>query len=162
MYKYLDKNIILPKVEVGKTIGFLEILDDYGSKVDIAKIAADLLLDLDDVLPVVDTAEMFNFIKVEDGDLTLTKNGLEFVTQGIRGRKKIINNCLNNTTVFQIINKEINKDEEKSMDKEELLSILRTLLPDTEVENAFRIILEWGRHGLLLRYDSEDSQVRMI
>ena len=48
------------------------------------------------------------------------------------------------------------------MDKEELLSILRTLLPDTEVENAFRIILEWGRHGLVLRYDSEDSQVRLI
>ena len=62
----MDKNIILPKVEVGRTIGFLEILDDYGNKVDIAKIAADLLLDLDDVLPVVDTAEMFNFIKVED------------------------------------------------------------------------------------------------
>ena len=105
---------------------------------------------------------MFNFVKVEDGDLILTKSGLEFVTQGIRGRKQIINDCLNNTTVFQIINKEINKDEEKSMDKEELLSILRTLLPDTEVENAFRIILEWGRHGLVLRYDSEDSQVRLI
>jgi len=129
----LDKNIILPKVEVGKTIGFLEILDDYGSKVDIAKIAADLLLDLDDVLPVVDTAEMFNFIKVEDGDLTLTKSGLEFVTQGIRGRKKIINNCLNNTTVFQIINKEINKDKEKSMDKEELLSILRLMCEENQL-----------------------------
>ena len=46
--------------------------------------------DLDDILPVIDTSEILGFAVVEEGDVILSKKGLQFVSQGIRGRKKII------------------------------------------------------------------------
>ena len=152
-------DLVIPKVEVGRVMGLLEVLDDYGGKVDLAKVAADLLLDLDDILPVVDTAELVGFAKVEDGDVILTKKGFQFVSQGIRGRKKIIQERLKGLDLFKMIDREIKSSEEGNLEKEELFSFLRTLVPEQEVDRLFKLIVEWGRHGLMLRYDSEDGKV---
>ena len=155
-------DLVIPKVEVGRVMGLLEVLDDYGGKVDLAKVAADLLLDLDDILPVVDTAELVGFAKVEDGDVILTKKGFQFVSQGIRGRKKIIQERLKGLDLFKMIDREIKSSEEGNLEKEELFSFLRTLVPEQEVDRLFKLIVEWGRHGLMLRYDSEDGKVRSL
>lgn len=155
-------DLVIPKSEVGRVMGLLEVLDDYGGRIDIAKVAADLLFDLDDILPVVDTAELLAFAKVVDGDVMLTKRGFQFVSQGIRGRKKIIQDRLKGLDLFKMINKEIRSSEDGTLEKEELFSFLRTLVPEKEVERLFKVIVEWGRHGLMLRYDSEDEKVRLI
>ena len=143
-------------------MGLLEVLEDYGGKVDLAKVAADLLLDLDDILPVVDTSELIGFAEVSDGDVILTKKGYQFVTQGIRGRKKIIQERLKGLALFKMIEREIKNSEDNNLEKEELISFLRTLVPEQEVDRLFRVIVEWGRHGLMLRYDSEDGKVRSL
>jgi NitT/TauT family transport system ATP-binding protein len=71
-------------------IGLLEVLEDFKGRVDVAKVADDLILELDDLLPVVDAAELLSFIKVDSGDLILTETGREFLLKGPKARKKLL------------------------------------------------------------------------
>ncbi|MFN3621995.1 MAG: AAA-associated domain-containing protein, partial [Nitrososphaerales archaeon] len=69
-------------------IGLLEVLEDFRGRVDAAKVADDLMLELRDLLPAVDAAELLGFLKVDSGDLILTNEGKKFLSKGSSGRKK--------------------------------------------------------------------------
>ncbi len=67
-------------------IGLLEVLEDFKGRVDIAKVADDLMLELDDLLPAVDAAELLVFLKIDSGDLILIEEGKKFLSKGSGGK----------------------------------------------------------------------------
>jgi NitT/TauT family transport system ATP-binding protein len=81
----------IPRTHLSVVAGLLEILEDYEGKVDAAKIADELMLELDDILPVIEAAGMLGFIKVDSGDLILTEKGREYLAGNSTQRKKILN-----------------------------------------------------------------------
>ena len=92
--------LALPRAHVGQMIGLLEVLEDFKGRVDVAKVADDLILELDDLLPAVDAAELLTFIKVDSGDLILTETGREFLSKGPKARKKLLNKYVANLDSF--------------------------------------------------------------
>ena len=60
-----------------------------GGQVDLPDIAAELNLEIDDLLPLVDAAAMLDFVRVAGGDLTLTPIGMECTTADIQHSKQI-------------------------------------------------------------------------
>jgi NitT/TauT family transport system ATP-binding protein len=151
----------IPRVHYSHLIGFLEALEDLGGKVDAAKIADELSLELDDLLPVIEVAELLGFLKVESGDILLTEEGLKFLSDGIRGRKKYIGERLLKLDLFKKLIEFINKKEDKAITKEELLNFLAEEIHEIDSEVASKWIIEWGRHGLLLRYSSKENKIEL-
>lgn len=151
----------IPKVHYSHLVGLLEVLDDFGGKVDAAKIADELSLELDDLLPVIEVAELLGFLKVESGDVLLTDEGLKFLSDGIRGRKKYLGERLLKLDLFKKLIELINKKEDKSITKEELSNFLAEELHEIDSETAFKWIIEWGRQGLLLRYNSKENKIEL-
>ncbi|HEX2822596.1 MAG TPA: AAA-associated domain-containing protein [Streptosporangiaceae bacterium] len=62
----------LPRASVGELAGLLEILDKRGGRDDLPKLAQHLTFEVDDLLPLVDAAEMLGFATVADADIELT------------------------------------------------------------------------------------------
>ncbi|MEM3539005.1 MAG: AAA-associated domain-containing protein [Nitrososphaerales archaeon] len=153
--------MFIPKVHYSHLVGLLEVLDDFSGKVDAAKIADELNLELDDLLPVIEVAEILGFLKVESGDVSLTDDGLNFLSDGIRGRKKILRERLLKLDIFKKLIDLINKKEDRVITKEELLNFLAEEIHDIDNEVAFKWIIEWGRHGLLIRYDSRKNEIEL-
>jgi len=141
-------------------IGLLEVLEDFRGRVDAAKVADDLMLELRDLLPAVDAAELLGFLKVDSGDLILTEEGKKFLSKGSSGRKKLLSHLVADLGVFKAVIDYV-KSHNGEVTKDDLLNFLRVEMPDVDVESTFYWIVEWGRHSLLLRYDSSTGKIKI-
>jgi len=140
--------------------GLLEIVEDYQGKVDAAKIADELMLELDDILPAIEAAEMLGFIKVDSGDLILTDKGKEYLAANSMQRKKILHQLLSKIGLFQWLIEQLKK-RGNEMSKDELIALLEGEMPDVDATKLIKWIIEWGRHALILRYDSNSQTIRL-
>ena len=150
----------IPRTHLSIVAGLLEILEDYQGKVDAAKIADELMLELDDMLPAIEAAEMLGFIKVDSGDLILTDKGKEYLAGNSTQRKKILNQTLSRTSLFKWLIEQL-KNRGDAMSKEELIALLEEKMPDVDAAKLVKWIIEWGRHALILRYDSNSQTIRL-
>src|SRR5580692_7213802 len=80
---------MLPHARPGGVAGLLELLLDKGGRDDIYRLADDLSFEIDDLLPIVDAAQLLGFLKVEEGDAAITPSGTEFANSEILRQKEL-------------------------------------------------------------------------
>ncbi len=151
----------IPRVQIGSMIGLLEVLQDFKGKVDLAKVAEELRLELDDILPAVDAAKLLRLLQVEKGDLILTEDGKTLLSKNASGRKKMLNKTLSSSGEFKAIIDFI-KNAHGEVTKDKVVDFLKENMPDVDAERTFSWIVEWGRYSLLLRYDSGNGKVKAV
>jgi NitT/TauT family transport system ATP-binding protein len=96
---------MLPNTRPGSIAGLVELLQDRGQKQDLYRIAEDLLMEVDDLLPIVEAATLLQFVKSERGDIELTPNGKAFAEADIDTRKALFRDAaLAHATLLQQIN----------------------------------------------------------
>ena len=78
----------LPEATVGGMSGLLEILVAHGGREDLPKLAHELTFEVDDLLPLVDAAQVLGLAEVEDADLHVTDDGRVFVAADIWSRSR--------------------------------------------------------------------------
>ena len=64
IYSRAQQKLDIPKVHYSVLLGFIEVLDDLGGKSDVAGIASKQGLELDHLLPILESGEMLGFIPV--------------------------------------------------------------------------------------------------
>src|SRR6202795_2933750 len=74
---------MLPHARPGGVAGLLELLNDRHGEEDMYHIADDLLLEVDDLLPIIDAAVLLGFVTVREGDVVLTPDGKAFAEADI-------------------------------------------------------------------------------
>ncbi len=72
---------MLPHARRGAIAGFLELLNDRGGKDDLYRVAEELLMEVDDLLPIVEAATLLSFAKSAHGDVEITAAGKAFVEE---------------------------------------------------------------------------------
>ncbi|MGB9758352.1 MAG: AAA-associated domain-containing protein [Thermoproteota archaeon] len=151
---------MLPKVELGEVSGLMKEVRSYESQVDIATVADELVYDVDELFPVIDTAEALGFIEVEDGKIKLTEVGSRFLDCKYEERSKIVKQQLLKNKQYKSILDEIKKRGEVS--KEELKEIIGKF--ETADEETLITITEkflyYGVYSDLLEYDSRRNAIK--
>src|ERR1700690_751825 len=79
----------LPHATAGGMAGLLEFLNDRGGKEDLYHLAEELLMEVDDLFPIVDEAVMLGFADSTQGDVQITPAGKEFAEADITTRKTL-------------------------------------------------------------------------
>ena len=64
-----QKYQMIPHARVGGIAGLLELLRDRGGKEDLYRLAADLILDAEDLLPIVEASVLLGCAKLKEGDV---------------------------------------------------------------------------------------------
>jgi NitT/TauT family transport system ATP-binding protein len=160
-----DMNI--PKTHYGKLQGFLEKLDDAGSKSDLAGIALKQGLELDDLLPIVEAGEMLGLLRVESGDVSLTDKGHLFIAASPRVKKKMLREMVLGLDAFKKFTDAVKKSGKRDLSKDELLDFVASenstagSSSDGDAMNDFGWFIEWGRHGLVLKYDANNETISL-
>ena len=153
------------RVHYSILIGFLEILDNLGGKSDVAKIASTQGLELDDLLPMLESGEMLNLVSVQSGDVSITEQGHLFIAASPKIRKKLLRSILVNLDLFkQLI--DLIKDTEKGyIRKDEFLENFHNTNLNFHTEdnglNDFDWVIEWGRQALIINYDANTETITL-
>lgn len=153
----------IPRVQFGVLLGFLEILDDKGGKADIALIASEQNLQVDDFLPILRSAQMMHLIQVDNGEVKISEKGYQMLFTNPRMRKKILQGILRESEAFKILTQAIRGSKKGSLTKEEVLDIIGKSLGSTEsdydIEEEFNWIIYWGRQALILKYELDKDTI---
>lgn len=138
-------------------LGLLVLLDSHKGSEDVALLADDLDLEIDEILPSLDLAELLQLVKVSDGRASFTELGTRFVAASIRERKAMLREQLKKTTLFKTLLRALESSPEHRLSEEQLIQLLSftPALADEAVQN----IVNWGRYAEVFRYDAEEHQL---
>jgi NitT/TauT family transport system ATP-binding protein len=150
----------LPHARRGAIAGLLEVLNDRGGKDDLFRIAEELRLELDDLLPIVESAVLLAFAKSERGDVELTPAGKAFAEADIETRTILFREAaLAHVTLLQQIHSAIRNKSDHAMPLEFFRDLLQEHFSDAEVQRQIDTALNWGRYGGIFGYDSESDRL---
>ena len=146
-----------PKCNPTEMMGLLVLLNTHKGSEDVALLADDLDLEIDEIFPALEFAEVLQLVKVVDGRVSFTDLGKKLVGGTIRDRKAIIREQLRKTTLFRTLLRALESAPEHSLSDEDLAQIISftTAPADEAVQN----IVNWGRYADLFRYDSAEQRL---
>ena len=146
-----------PKCSPTEMMGLLVLLNSHKGSEDVALLADDLDLEIDEIFPALEYAGVLQLLKVSDGRATFTDLGKKLVGGTIRDRKTIIRDQLKKTTLFRTLLRALEKSPTRSLSDEELAQIVSlTMAPADE---AVQNIVNWGRYADLFRYDAAEQRL---
>jgi NitT/TauT family transport system ATP-binding protein len=151
---------ILPHATAGGLAGLLEFLNDRGGKEDLYHLAEELLMEVDDLFPIVDEAVMLGFAESTQGDVQITAAGKEFADADITTRKKLFRQAvLSHVTLIQQIRNALERKSDRAVPLEFFRDILDEHLSHEDVQRQIDTALNWGRYAEIFTYDSETDRL---
>ncbi|HSY63891.1 MAG TPA: AAA-associated domain-containing protein [Terriglobales bacterium] len=151
---------ILPHATAGGMAGLLEFLNDRGGKEDLYHLAEELLMEVDDLFPIVDEAVMLGFAESNQGDVHITPAGKEFAEADIGERKKLFRQAvLSHVTLIQQIRNALERKSDRAVPLEFFRDVLDEHLPHDDVQRQLDTALNWGRYAEIFTYDSETDRL---
>jgi NitT/TauT family transport system ATP-binding protein len=149
----------LPPVRIGSIAGLVELLEDR-PKTDLYRLGQELQLEVDDILPIVEAAKLIDFVDLEEGDISLTPTGQEFIAGGIDERKAIVRNqLLENIRLVQQIYRLIQAKRNQRIPEELVLDILETHVSPEEAQSQLKTAIDWGRYAEIYSYAEPAGQI---
>ena len=151
---------MLPRARPAGIAGLLEMLADGGGEEDLYHLAERLLMEVDDLLPILEGAVLLGFAKVAEGDIRITPEGTAFAQADITSRKVLFREAaLKHILLFQQIAKALATKSDHSIPLGLFRDILEEHFPDNEVQRQLEIALDWGRYSGLFTYDPETERL---
>ncbi|MDI3256165.1 MAG: nitrate/sulfonate/bicarbonate ABC transporter ATP-binding protein [Kyrpidia sp.] len=150
----------VPEVRSGALTGLLELLDDLEIRVDLYKLADNLMLDVEDFLPIVEGAELLGLVKVEHGDIELTDIGRQFADASVLERKEIFRDLvLKKVPTMEKMLWVLQSKRNKQIAKEFFLQIFERRFSPEEASKQLDILIDWGRYAELFGYDEQGGRL---
>jgi NitT/TauT family transport system ATP-binding protein len=151
---------MLPHARPGSIAGLVELLNDRGGREDLYRIAEELLMEVDDLLPIVEAAALLAFVRSERGDIELTPSGKTFAEADISARKGLFREAaLAHVTLLQQMNNALASKSDHTMPLELFRDILEEYFSDDDVQKQIETALNWGRYGDIFTFDSESDRL---
>lgn len=146
---------VLPHARAGGIAGLLELVKDYGNKEDLYHVAEALLMDVEDLLPIVEAATLLGFARTDQGDVEITPDGKAFVEADIHKRRALFREAaLAHSTLLQQMSNSLKAKSDGAMPLEFFRDILDEHFSEDEAQRQLETALHWGLYGDIFRHDS--------
>jgi NitT/TauT family transport system ATP-binding protein len=144
----------LPDVEPSALSGLIETMKSFKERIDLPELADELMMDVDDLFPVIETLDVLGFAKVLDGDIQLSELGKQFSEADLQERKCLFaERLLEKIPLARYIRRILNEKSGHRVSEERFLSKLEDFLSEKEAERVLRTMIAWGRYAELFAYD---------
>jgi NitT/TauT family transport system ATP-binding protein len=151
---------MLPHARAGGIAGLLEILTDLGGREELHRIAQDLKLEVDDLLPIVDASALLGFLRIEHGDAIMTDLGREFAAADIQKRKQMFRDALlARVPLFQQMASALHAKADGTIPSEFFHDLLDEHFSQDEAQRQLDTAIQWGRYAELFDYDSVNGRL---
>ena len=152
---------MLPHARPGGIAGLLELIIDFGGRIDIYRLADELAFEIDDLFPIVEAAQLLGFLRVEEGDAVITPEGRAYAESEILQQKELFRTAaLNHVLLLRQITRALANKSDHSVSEEFFLDMLDEQFSDEECERQLATAINWGRYAEL--FDWDDSRRRFV
>ena len=151
---------MLPHARPGGIAGLLELLKDRGGREDLYRLAEELVMEIDDLLPIVEAATLLGFATLQEGDVAITSDGEAFGVADILDRKLLFRDAaLKHVALLQQMDSTLKAKSDHSMADEFFHDVLDEHFSEDEVKRQLETALTWGRYAEIFDYDSKTGRL---
>jgi NitT/TauT family transport system ATP-binding protein len=151
---------MLPHARVGGVAGLLELLRDHGGREDLFRLAKELVMDVEDLLPILEACVLLGFANLKEGDMQITPQGVALADADIQQRKRLFRQAaLEHVTILRQIDSVLKRKADHSISDEFFHDILDEHFAEDEVQRQFETAVNWGRYAEIFDYDRESGQL---
>src|ERR1700676_1154634 len=151
---------MLPHARVGGVAGLTELLRDRGGREDLFRLAEELVLDVEDLLPILEACVLLGFAWLKEGDVQITPQGVAFAEADIQQRKILFRQAaLEHVTILKQIDSVLKRKSDHSIADEFFHDILDEHFAEDEVQRQFETAVNWGRYAEIFDYDREKGRL---
>jgi NitT/TauT family transport system ATP-binding protein len=151
-----QKYPMLPHARTGGIAGFLEILADHNGREDVYRLADLLSFEIDDLLPIVEAAALLGFVKLTEGDVEITPEGLEYSNAPILRQKELFRNAaIEHVALLKQIKRALESKSDHTLPDDFFHDILDEHFTEEETVRQLETAINWGRYAELFDHDSE-------
>jgi len=151
---------MLPHARVGGIAGLIELLHDRGGREDLFRLAEELVMDVEDLLPILEACVLLGFAWLKEGDVQITPQGVRFADADIQRRKELFREAaLEHVTILKQIDSILKRKSDHSMSDEFFHDILDEHFAEDEVLRQFDTAMNWGRYAEIFDYDREHGRL---
>jgi NitT/TauT family transport system ATP-binding protein len=155
-----SKYQILPHARVGGIAGLVELLHDRGGREDLFRLSEELVMDVEDLLPILEACQLLGFAWLKEGDVQLSRQGVRFADADIQARKVLFREAvLEHVTILKQIDSILRRKSDHSMNDEFFHDILDEHFSAEEVQRQFDTAMNWGRYAEIFDYDRESGRL---
>jgi len=156
------KAIMLPHTRPGGMAGLLEILMDQGGRADLHKLADELSLTVDDLLPTIDTAALLGLLRLEEGAGVITPDGQAFAQGDIQARKAIFRKAaLANVPLLAQMQNALRAKSNRTLSDEFFRDLLDEHFSEDESKRQLETAIQWGRYAEIFDYDAATGKLTL-
>jgi NitT/TauT family transport system ATP-binding protein len=146
---------MMPHARAGGITGLLEILAERDGREELHRIAQDLKLEVDDLLPIVDACALLGFLVVEHGDVEITDLGRNVAAGDIQQRKQLFREALlAHVPLLEQMDSALRRKANGTMPAEFFRDLLDEHFSEEESQRQIDTAIQWGRYAELFDYDS--------
>ncbi len=146
---------MLPHARPGGIAGLLELLLDKGGRDDIYRLADDLAFEIDDLLPIVDAAQLLGFLKIEEGDAAITEPGAEYANSEILRQKELFRDAaLEHILLLRQIRRALESKSDHTVPEDFFLDMIDEQFSEEESLRQIETAINWGRYAELFDFDA--------
>jgi NitT/TauT family transport system ATP-binding protein len=155
-----SKYQMLPHARVGGIAGLVELLHDRGGREDLFRLSEELVMDVEDLLPILEACVLLGFAKLTEGDVQITPQGVIFADADIQERKVLFRQAsLEHVTILKQIDSILKRKSDRSIADEFFHDILDEHFSEDEVQRQFETAMNWGRYAEIFDYDREKGRL---
>ena len=146
---------MLPHARPGGIAGLLELLVDKNGRDDIYRMAEDLAFEIDDLLPIVDAAQLLGFLTIEEGDAAITPTGRAFAESEIQRQKEVFREAaVEHVLLLRQITRALDTKSDHTVPEEFFLDMLDEQFSQEETLRQLETAITWGRYAELFDFDA--------
>jgi len=155
-----SKYQILPHARVGGMAGLIELLHDRGGREDLFRLSEELVMDVEDLLPILEACQLLGFARLKEGDVQLSREGVKFADADIQARKVLFRTAaLEHVTILRQIDSVLKRKSDHTINDEFFHDILDEHFSEADVQRQFDTAMNWGRYGEIFDYDRESGRL---
>ena len=144
----------LPDVEPSELSGLIETMTSFEERIDLPELADEIMMNIDDLFPILETLEILGFATVSAGDIQLSDLGKQFSEADLQERKQLFaQRLLEKVPLARYIRRILDEKVGHRVSEERFLSKLEDYLSEKEADRVLRTMIDWGRYAEIFAYD---------
>src|SRR5579859_2754359 len=153
---------VLPHVSIGDVTGLVELVHSKGGREELYQLGRHLHLELDELLPLIEAADLLDMADVQEGELVLTPEGQHFAEAGVLEEKQVFRDqALAHISLLRKIVQMLQAAPAHILAEEQILSVLSKHFGPDEAQAQLETAINWGRYAELFTFQEARGMFRL-